>query len=109
MLVQNHSGELQEAIKNPRHTPINLTAVYFNLLSPDNIRHNGIMRSIGASDEKEWVKRIHKALKNLSGKEMTLKVFMDNGEQANVRINLMFICLSFHPINWLFSNNLIVI
>lgn len=87
LLVQNHSGELQEAIKNPRHTPINLTAVYFNLLSPDNIRHNGIMRSIGASDEKEWVKRIHKALKNLSGKEMTLKVFMDNGEQANVRIN----------------------
>ncbi|KEI70650.1 hypothetical protein GV64_07765 [Endozoicomonas elysicola] len=86
LLVQNHSEQLQKALTDPRHSPIDLTAAYLNLLSPDNIRHNGVMTAIGQDDEKKWVERIHKALKDLSGKEMILKVCLVNGENADVRI-----------------------
>lgn len=86
LLVQNHSEQLQNALRDPKHSPIDLTAAYLNLLSPDNIRHNGLMTAIGQDDEKKWVEKIHKALKELSGNEMTLKVYLANGDNADVRI-----------------------
>ncbi len=86
LLVQNHSEQLQKALTDPRHSPIDLTAAYLNLLSPDNIRHNVVMTAIGQDDEKKWVEKIYKVLNELSGKEMTLKICQANGENADVRI-----------------------
>ncbi len=86
LLVQNHQQELQEAISNPWHTPINLEAVYMNLLSPDSIRNNRLMTAIGQDDEKKWVKKLHEAFKTLSGQEMELTVYLDCGQDVTVKI-----------------------
>ncbi len=86
LLVQNHLPELQKAMDDPKHEPIDLDAVYMNLLSPDYIRNNRLMTAIGQDDEKKWVEELHEMFKKLSGQKMELKVYLDNGQDATVKI-----------------------
>ena len=90
LLMQNHATALQAAMNNPEHSPIELNSIYFNLLSPDNLRGKKIPESIkkisNMQDEKMWVVELHKMFKDLAGKPLELKVRAESGELKKINI-----------------------
>ena len=90
LLMQNHATELQTAMNNPGHMPIHLNSVYFNLLSPDNLRSKKLPESLrkakNIEDEKMWVVELHKMFKSLAGQPLDLKVRAKSGELKTIRV-----------------------